>query len=645
MRKRELTTIDLFIASGEETKSIRDGLVKELKKLSVQHENSGFDFQVQWWEDDSAKVPKTGRSQDEYDKLIDKSDMVAVIIKNRLGKYTMGEFKYAIDLFKSNGQSPAVVVYTLPSNDDNEVRFSFIQSLRSEDSDYFHRKVENEHELYKEVIYELLRIKDKYSKEQEQSIASVQETVSRLHIGGELTDKAVELFNNGEYSKAILSLDLEKIRERKHELSSAQKEVADAFVLRAKLELTNVKNRERFTTVEGLFEEALEASRSAEALFEYAYYLQMQNKHEKAIRLYIEALTLCRKLATDNPDMYNPNVAVTLNNLASLHRKTSEYKKAKDGHTEALALYRKLAAGNPDAYNPYVAATLNNLANLHCNINEYKRAEAEYTDALVLYRKFASDNPATYNPDVAMTLNNLANLHSDISEYKNAETEYAEALVLYRELASDNHDAYNPDVAMTLNNLANLHNDIHEYKKAEDEFTEALDIRRELAVDNPNAYNPYVANTLNNLAVLHRNTGEYKKAEDEYTEALALYRKLAAYSPDAYNPDVARTLNNLAILHYDTSEYKKAEAEFTEALDIRRKLTADNPNVYNPNVAITLKNLAILHLNTNKYKKAEAEFTEALELITPFYETYPSAYQSLYNKIIQGQQDLHNHQN
>jgi len=46
LRKRNLTTIDLFVASGAETKIIRHGIVKELKELSHQHESSGFDFQV-----------------------------------------------------------------------------------------------------------------------------------------------------------------------------------------------------------------------------------------------------------------------------------------------------------------------------------------------------------------------------------------------------------------------------------------------------------------------------------------------------------------------------------------------------------------------------------------------------------------------
>ena len=302
MRRRKLNTIDLFLASGEETKDIRKEIVTTLKKLSRGHEKNGFDFQVQWWEDESGAVPESRRSQDEYSKLIDKSDMVAVIIKNRVGKYTEEEFNYALKLFQKTCESPKIVVYTLPTGDDDESRFKFVKKLRSGEFDYFHQKVKNEQDLYLQVISELLRIKEDKEAELKEEIAGVEEMVSRRNIDSELTREALELFENGNYSKALNVLDMDVIHKSARKLSASQKEMANAFVLRARLELTDIKNENRFANAEKLFDEALAASRTSEIMFEYAYYCQKQNEYNKAIALYEEALRLFRKPAEGNSD-------------------------------------------------------------------------------------------------------------------------------------------------------------------------------------------------------------------------------------------------------------------------------------------------------------------------------------------------------
>ena len=450
MRKKQTTTIDLFVASGCETKPIRNKIELELKKLSTIYEKSGFDFNLLWWEDHSDAYPSSGRSQDEYNKMIDESDMVAVIIENTLGKYTVEEFNYAVDLFKTNKHSPRVVVYTLPTNADNDSRYKFIKSLRSGKNDYFHCEIkEGVYQLIDKIKGELLRIKNDYEDEERKKIESAVETINRLSLDDDLTKEALRLFKEGDYTAASDALDIEEINKcaeelskRVEELSNEQTKVAEAFVLKAKLELTDVKNKERFIIAESLFEKALNSSRAPKILFEYAYYYQNQNIFKKAKELYTEALEIYRELAADNPSTYNPYVAMTLNNLANLHSDNNQYKLAEEEYTEALEIYRELADDNPSAYNPDVAMTLNNLANLHYNNNQYKLAEEGYTEALELYRELAADSPSVFNPDVAMTLNNLAILHCNNNQYKLAEEEFNEALELITPFYNSNPKVY-----------------------------------------------------------------------------------------------------------------------------------------------------------------------------------------------------------
>ena len=437
-KKKETTSIQLFVASGAETKPIRDKVLIGLKELSQQHENSGFEFELLWWEDQSDAVPLDGSSQDQYNKLIDKSDMVAVIIHNTLGTFTEEEFNHAVKVFKSNRKSPITAVYTLPTDADNEARYLFLKSLQPNKKEYFRRRAENPDQLIDKIKGALLRIKNDYEAEQKAAVQETEDYIRRSDIDSDLTKEAVELFHQKDYIAASASLNMEAIREQAKKISAKAKEVAEAFVLKAKLELTNAQNKNRFATAENLFDEALHASRHPEIVFEYAYYCDEQNMFKKAEKLYIETLEGCRALAADNPAAYNPDVAMTLNNLAILHSDINDYQQAEQEYKEALEIRRALAAENPAAYNPDVAMTLNNLAILHSDINDYEQAEQEYKEALELYRALAADNPAAYKPYVATTLNNLAILHDDTKEYEQAEQEYKEAL----ELITPYYEAY-----------------------------------------------------------------------------------------------------------------------------------------------------------------------------------------------------------
>ena len=121
---------------------------------------------------------------------------------------------------------------------------------------------------------------------------------------------------------------------------------------------------------------------------------------------------------------------------------------AEQEYQEALQIDRSL--GNLS----HVAITLNNLAILHRNKNEMAIAEQEYQEALQIYQELAVENPRSFLPDVAMTLNNLAILHQRKNERLIAEQEYQEALQIRRELAVENPRSFLPDVAVTLFNLS-----------------------------------------------------------------------------------------------------------------------------------------------------------------------------------------------
>ncbi len=429
----------------------------------------------------------------------------------------------------------------------------------------------------------------------------------------------------------------------------------------------------QFDKAETLFELAVQyAPTNTDILFEFAYFLQKQNRFQKALiyypkvlqlldslaqknpdifqpdmastlnnlgillsdnnemdqakKHYQEALQIRRQLAQKNPDVFQPDVAMTLNNLGNLLSDNNEMDKAQKHYQEALQLYRKLAQKNPDVFQPYVATTLNNLGGLLRANNEMDKAQKHYQEALQLYRQLAQKNLDVFQPDVAMTLNNLGVLLRANNEMDKAKKHYQEALQLYRTLAQKNPDVYLPYVTSTLNNLGNLLSDNNEMDKAQKHYQEALQIYRKLAQKNPDVFQPYVAGTLNNLGVLLRANNEMDKAQKHYQEALQLYRKLAQKNPDVFQPDVAMTLNNLGILLSDNNEMDKAQKHYQEALQIYRKLVQKNPDVYLPDVATTLNNLGALLSDNNEMDKAQKHYQEALQIYGKLAQKNPKVY-------------------
>ena len=307
-----------------------------------------------------------------------------------------------------------------------------------------------------------------------QDVLSLAATFEKIEINTERLKRAKDFFDKGEIgeARAVLEIELEQMRDEQKHLLAKRDEFeteilpkllnnSEEFYVLAMAAQVNFDNPNRFVEVSDYFERSIQSHATQYNLFNYALFLQEHNKFPKAQQYYEQYL---RRFT---PTLSSSEVAMTLNNLAVLHKNLNEYEKALKEYDEALEIYRNLAETNPQSYLPYAAGTLNNLANLHKNLKEYEKALKEYNEALEIRRQLAETNPQSYLPDVAMTLNNLANLHSDQKEYEKALKEYNEALEIGRQLAETNPQSYLPDVASTLINLAIYYlNDVPDREKS-----------------------------------------------------------------------------------------------------------------------------------------------------------------------------------
>ena len=252
-------------------------------------------------------------------------------------------------------------------------------------------------------------------------VLKLAEEINKFPINTERMKQAVALFNAQQYAEARRVLDAGEITQEQDALLAKQQRLqeeqatitaqlddkANEWLLKAQLTAIDYSlGEQRIAQTSRYFEKALKSGRTPDRLFAYAKFLQENNQYRTAETLYTEALTLFRQLAKDNPAVYLPTVATTLNNLGLLVSDDSQRRKeAETLYTEALTLLRQLAKDNPAVYLPTVALMLNNLGSLvAADSQRRKEAETLYTEALTLRRQLAKDNPAVYLPDVANTL-------------------------------------------------------------------------------------------------------------------------------------------------------------------------------------------------------------------------------------------------
>jgi tetratricopeptide (TPR) repeat protein len=306
---------------------------------------------------------------------------------------------------------------------------------------------------------------------------------------------------------------------------------------------------------------------------------------------YAEAEQLKRRALAIGDRCYGPDhpeVAIRLNNLASLFRDTNRPAEAEPLMRRALAIDE--ASSGPD--HPDVAIRLNNLAQVLKATNGLAEAEMLMRRALAIWETSLRPN----DPRIASGVGNLARLLHDTNRLAEAEPLMRRALAIIEESSGPDH----PNVAVRLGNLAGLLLDTNRTAEAEPLF------RRALAIDEKSygPDHPRVARHLNNLGGLLKGTNRRAEAEPLYRRALAILAK--SLGPD--HPQVAIGLNNLAQLLQATHRLAEAEPLMRRAIAIDEKRYGPD----HPDLARHLNNLARLLEDTGRLDEAEQHLRRAI---------------------------------
>ena len=343
--------------------------------------------------------------------------------------------------------------------------------------------------------------------------------------------------------------------------------------------------------------------------------------------MYKQSLEICERLAKSNPQAYEPDLAQSYYNLAILYSDTQRFSESEAMHKQALEICEHLAQSNPQAYEPYLAGSYNNLANLYYRTQHFAESEAMHKQALEILERLAQSNPQAYEPSLAISYNNLASLYSDTQRFTESEAMHKQALAIRERLAQSNPQAYEPDLAMSYNNLANLYYRTQHFAESEAMHKQAIAIRERLAQSNSQAYEPSLAKSYNNLANLYSDIQRFSESEAMHKQAIEIRKRLAQSNPQAYEPDLAQSYNNLALLYSDIQRFAESEAMHKQALAIYERLAQSNPQAYAPDLAMSYNNLASLYYQIQRFAESEAMCKQALAIYERLAQSNPQAYE------------------
>ncbi len=282
-----------------------------------------------------------------------------------------------------------------------------IAALKKESSDYQQRLQELEEERDR-ILDNLRNSADAMARIDQSELDAAMQEVLDLYEQGNVEQAMQKLEDMKLEEKLIQTLD------KKHEGERIVAEATEDSVLMLNKLRTSAdmyKNSGNLNRASKTLRLLADKLNTHEEVINYAYFCHMQNNFKDAEIYYGKALEICQRLAKDNPNEYEYDIAGTITLLAYIYSITQRFTEAEDMYKQTLEIYQRLAKENQKAYEPLVAATITLLANLYTQTQRFTEAEEILKQAQEIRQRLAKDNPKAYEPDVAETLNNLANLY------------------------------------------------------------------------------------------------------------------------------------------------------------------------------------------------------------------------------------------
>lgn len=406
--------------------------------------------------------------------------------------------------------------------------------------------------------------------------------------------------------------------------------------------------------------DAAEPDLLAGSLVNLALALDGLRRREEALRANMEALTVLRPLAEDDPDEFEPKLAICLSNVSTDLSAAGRVTEALSAIDESVRIYRRLAARRPDTYRPDLGAALTNYASVLGRARRSEEALSAAEEAVVIYRDLAEARPGAFADVLAAAVGSLGDRLADLGRHDEAvaaaehavatarrrgpdadprplatalsvlvkhlasEQRFADSVAAEEELVGIRRDlADERSLAEALDDLATAYHGLGRHPDGVAARNEAIALYRALRLDHE------CASSLSMLAHHFLETGRDEDALAAARESVSLDRAAAREQPERFMPGLAMTLSLLSHAADALGLHAEALDAIEESVAGFRRLAAREPEKYRRMLAMTLNNDAAVLGKVGRHKESVRAATEAVELYRPLAEQLedPSLYE------------------
>ncbi|MFC0602585.1 tetratricopeptide repeat protein [Streptomyces palmae] len=346
-------------------------------------------------------------------------------------------------------------------------------------------------------------------------------------------------------------------------------------------------------------------------------------RRQEAYETAREALRLFRRLAREDPETFEVQLAACLHNLSMTLDGLGRHEEAVFPAHQAVRLYLRVGRRDGGAALPELAHALNAVSIVESTLGRMEVALAANEEAVAVRRRLVAERGDAFRPDLAAALNNQAHRMRDVGRAAEGLRAARESVALCRTLAEEHPDAHLPALATGLGTLSGCLEHVGEHAEALRCIEEAVAIRRELAHEHPERWRPDLARSLNSLAIDQGERGLAVQAAETAAEAAGIYRILAEKEPLAYQEPLAMTLNTLSTQCESAGRTQEALKASGEAVALYRDLATRNPRVYRVDLAMALTTRADALARAEHGEEALEASREAVALYRPLAAERP----------------------
>lgn len=446
------------------------------------------------------------------------------------------------------------------------------------------------------------------------------------------TRKAIELFDAGQLDAALAVLD-EQEREqellREEAIAEESKRRISAYLDEYLLKINLLKAKgcmaETEEEIRALYEKARDLARRHRldyaCILDYMWFLRDQKSYTYATEVG-EKLYYEMKAIDCTDEVFWANVCTL---LGVLYRDVERMDEAESLLKEAYVIRCRLAEDNPDRHEADLAYTCNSLGILYRITNRMAEAEPIYLKGLDILRRLSEKNILLNGGEHANICNNLAYMYFRMHKYEQAEPLFLEAQKVRSrlgELEPRKHDLY---IGRIHNNLGDLYCAQGRMEEAEAHLKQGLELRLGCVEENP-INHAYVAGSHTSLGTFYHKVGRLEEAEEAISAAVSVYRRRTEENFAAYGSYLGENLTRLGDVYRLMGRFSDAEPILDEALSIYRTLSERVPTEHEEGLARACRALALLHAQTERKESAEALLGEALDLFGRLAERLPTAF-------------------